>query len=109
MRNLKIMLMSFFIGALLQGTNVFAGNDFEIIEVTHYENRYGLRTAKVTVKNIDQMSRVVSPEDFVGITADGKRIRAKYGSSNRVNGNNTYTLMLHFGRQTYPVEEIDFY
>ena len=109
MKNLKTIFVSLFIAASLLSPNAFADVDFEIIKIKTYENKLGLRTAKVTVKNTRGMSNVISSEDFVGITADGKRVRAMTGSMNRVNPNKTVTLMLNFKRQKYPIEEIDFY
>jgi len=109
MKNLKTIFVSLFIAASLLSPNAFADVDFEIIKIKTDENKLGLRTAKVTVKNTRGMSNVISSEDFVGITADGKIVRAMTGSMSRVNPNKTVTLMLNFKRQKYPIEEIDFY
>jgi hypothetical protein len=98
-----------FVTASLLTPNAFADVDFEIIKIKTYENKLGLRTAKVTVKNTRGMGNIISSEDFVGITADGIRVRAKTGSSSRVKPKETFTLMLNFKRQKYPIEEIDFY
>jgi len=110
MINLKTILLPFIIAISLISTNASATADnFEIVKIKTYESKTGLRSAKVTVKNIHFFSSIISSDDFVGITADGIKVRAKRGSSNRVESKETLTLMLNFQRQLYPIEEVEFY
>lgn len=96
---------------MYQGT-VFASewNRYEIIEYTLMQNWRGDRYARIVVHNPSWLDDIIQDRHFIATLADQEGTKVEgmgLQNSIRISGKETKTITIYFGRQYWPIVNID--
>ena len=104
----KLIVVLLIVCLVLPAVISASSSDFEIVSHSIYRNALGDSSASVRVKNNASGLRIIKSDDFTGYFADGSEKRGLSGQSIYVKPDETATIMVHFERYEWPLENVSF-